>query len=120
MKPTIIYSGGDDTTARDLMVNTPGDMDFWFPELQNVENVVVPLNHKQQRFLLPKLIETTFVTMSEIIILTFLREVRKGRMDAKDLELYCDNRRIEVAMNGDMIDYWDGHFFETGFNLRFH
>lgn len=25
-----------------------------------------------------------------------------------------------VNTEGDMIDYWDGGFFETGFNLRFH
>ena len=117
---TIIYSGGRNTTADDLMVVTPGDMDFWFPELKVVGNVTVPLNEMEQLFLLPKLIETTFVTMSEIIILMFLREVRKGRMDAKDLELYCDNQQIAVSTDGCMIDYWAGGFFETGFNLRFH
>lgn len=68
----------------------------------------------------PQLVGKTFVTVNEIPILFFLREIRKGRIRTDELELWCGDMQIGVATNGDMIDWWDGGFFECGFNLRFH
>lgn len=116
---TRIFSCGGPTTAQELLRNTDAEVDSWFPELTQ-SGTIFPLNHSQLRSLLPKLIGKTIVTLSEIIILTFLREVRKGRMKPTGLELYCDSRQIRIGVNGDMLDYWGGHFFETGYNLRFH
>ena len=120
MKKTIIYSGGKGLSAHDLLATTHADADFYFPEITWVLGTAYPLNEWEQLFLLPKLIETTIITLSEIIILSFCREIRKGRMRTDELELYCDGRRIEVSTDGGFIGYWDGGFFETGFNLRFH
>lgn len=120
MNKTRIFSAGKGISAKDLMANTQIEADFWFPEIIWVHGTALPRNQHEQHFLLPKLLGKTIVTLSEIIILAFLREVRKGRMRTDELELYCDSRRIRVATNGDMIDYWDGGFFELGFNLRFH
>lgn len=117
---TRIYSAGKGVSAKDLMANTHGKVDFWFPEIAIIEGWPYPLNEHEQHFLLPKLLGKTSITLSEIIILAFKREVRKRRMRMDELEIYCDGRRIEIATDGDFIDYWDGGFFELGFNLRFH
>jgi len=69
--------------------------------------------------LAPHLAGKTIVTLSEIIILAFLREIRKGRLRTDGLELYCDNRQIGISLDGSLIDPWGGGFFETGFRLRF-
>jgi hypothetical protein len=94
-------------------------VDCWFPELHKVGHFDIPRQEVEQLDLLPDLIGKTIVTVSETIILMFLREVRLGRMAAEDLKLYCGNRRIELAEDGSLLDWWDGGFFETGFNLRF-
>lgn len=67
----------------------------------------------------PSLVGKTFVTVSEIPILFFMREIRKGRLRTDELELWCGDRRIELSNKGEFIDYWDGGFFELGFHLRF-
>jgi len=117
---TIIYSCGKGTTSAELRASTQVENCWWFPELRFLgSRDIIPLHEAEQLDLLDELIGTTFVTVSETIILMFLSEVRHGRMAANDLELYCNGRRIELSGFGDMIDFWDGGFFETSFNLRF-
>ena len=117
---TIIYSCGGDTTSQQLVENTAEmGVDVYFPETIRIGDSIMPLLEWEQVALLPNLIGKRIVTVSEIIILMFLREVRKGRMRTDELELYCDGRRIGMSTDGSMIDPWDGGFFETGINLRF-
>ena len=118
---TIIYSCGRGTTSAELMMWPANVIDcWWFPELRFLGSKdIIPLHEAEQLDLLNELTGTTFVTVSETLILMFLREVRLGHMAADDLELYCNGRRIELSKDGDMLDYWDGGFFGTGFNLRF-
>ncbi len=119
---TQIYSCGRGTTSLELVDSITTRRDVWFPELVYIPDkcwAAIPLHESEQLSLLPDLIGRSIVTVSETIILMFLREVRKARMFAGDLELYCNGRRIEVGISGDMIDPWDGGFFETGFHLRF-
>jgi hypothetical protein len=97
----------------------PDVVDVLFPETVIAGHRRIPLHEREQLALLPQLIGKSIITVSETIILMFLREIRMGRMAASDLELYCNGRRIEVGPNGDMLDPWDGGFFETNFNLRF-
>ncbi len=119
---TQIYSCGSDSTSLELVNSITTHRDVWFPEIVHVPGSVrstLPLHEGEQLALLSTLTGKSIVTVSETIILMFLREVRQGRMFADDLELYCMGRRIEVGISGDMLDPWDWGFFETGFNLRF-
>ncbi|MHC4298015.1 MAG: hypothetical protein ACYS7Y_11990 [Planctomycetota bacterium] len=122
MNKTIIYSCGKGMTSRELLETTKGRIDAWFPELCDVDydEIPMPRTEDEQLGLCTHLRGKTFVTVSEIIILTFLRKIRLGDMRTDELELYCAGRRIEVDVQGDMLDHWDGGFFEAGFNLRFH
>lgn len=115
---TRIYSGGN-LSAEQLLATTKADVDIWFPEVSLVNGRSVPLNHSEQVRMLPQLKYKTVGTLSEIIIVMFLREIRQCRMSVDELEVYCDGRRINLGINGGLIDPWDGGFFETGFNLRF-
>jgi len=96
-----------------------GIVDVWFPEV-GISPFYIPRTEYEVWRMLPELVGKTVVTTSEIVILMMLREVRKGRMRTDELELWCGDMKIGVATNGDMIDPWDGGFFELGFNLRFH
>lgn len=125
---TRIYSCGDSMTMEQLIemvnddhVNGPeyAIIDVWFPETMFSAGWNIPLTDREILAKLPQLIGKTIVTVSEIIILMMQREIRKGRMQADKLELWCGDRRIHIGINGEMIDMWDGGFFEMGFNLRF-
>ena len=121
---TRIYSCGKSMTTRQLMDMVLEDdqfgiVDVYFPELSQ-DGQCFPLTEYEILMKCPQLIGKTFVTVSEAPILFFLREIRKGRMRTDELELWCGDMQIGVATNGDMIDWWDGGFFELGFNLRFH
>jgi hypothetical protein len=117
---TQIYSCGKGTTSLELTDSFTTCMDVWFPEVVQVgRGLSIPLHEHEQLALLPDLIGKSIITVSETIILMFLREVRKGRIMPFDLELYCNGRRIEVSDDGSLLDMWDGGFFETGFDLRF-
>jgi hypothetical protein len=116
---TRIYSCGGHTTANDLMASTDVEVDHWFPELYEANGLTLPR-------LIPEIMQhchdlygQTIVTTSEIIILWFLREVRHGQLKADDLELYCDNRRIRVDDDGELIDRWTDGFFRERANLLF-
>ncbi len=111
---TQIYSCGKGTTSSELVDSITTHRDVWFPELVHITSspwAAIPLHEDEQLALLPDLIGKSIVTVSEAIISMFLREVRQGRIFAGDLELYCNGRRIEVGINGNMLDPWDGGFF---------
>ena len=95
-------------------------IDTWFPEIEFVKGSYSPLTEYEILMKCPSLVGKTFVTVSEIPILFFMREIRKGRMRTDELELWCGDVEITVSDNGMMVDCWDGGFFELGFNLRFH
>lgn len=132
MNKTRIYSCGDSMTSLELANMwsdddmTDDDMtddnimiDVWFPETRFSGHWGdIPLTNPEILKLLPDLIGKSIVTVSEIVILMFLREVRLGQLD--DVELWCGDTRMDISKRGELIDYWDGTgFFETGFNLRF-
>lgn len=112
---TIIYSCGSGMTSRELRTSVEHRaIDAWFPEVCDG----IPYHESELPAVALRLIGKTIVTVSEIIILTLLREIRAGRLE--HLELYCGDRRIAIDKQGDLIDPWDGGFFEESFNLRFH
>jgi hypothetical protein len=94
------------------------NVDVWFPERLIVDGWLIPLTENEQLLKSPSLVGKTFVTVGETFILFMLRAIRKKQIDS--LELWCGDMRIGIGRDGSMIDYWDGGFFETGFNLRFH
>ncbi len=128
---TRIYSCGKSMTTEQLVKSIPEEIqiDEWFPEILSSwqptgvigglprQFPVIPFTEYEILAKLPKLVGKIIVTVSEIVILMMLREVRKGRMD--NLELWCGDRQIRVGIKGEMIDMWDGGFFELGFYLRF-
>jgi hypothetical protein len=59
------------------------------------------------------------VTLSEFVILWFLREVREGRMVPDSVELYCDGNRIRIDMDGELIDRWPEGFYRDRADLLF-
>lgn len=128
---TRIYSCGKSMTTEQLVASIPKDaqVDDWFPEILSTWQPtgvigglpqtfpILPLTEHEILFKLPQLIGKTIVTVSEIVIVMMQREVRKGRL--VNLELWCGDRHIHIATTGEMIDMWDGGFFELGFDLRF-
>ncbi len=119
---TKIYSCGDSMNTVDLITMHSGTVvDVWFPELEMLESrpTGMPLREPDILAKIPELTGKSFVTVSEVLILGFLREIRLGRMQVDELELWCDYRQIDVSTQGGMIDYWDGGW-EVGYNLRFH
>lgn len=102
-------------TTEQLIDSCTADVDVWFPELSDYGT---PLTEWEQLMKCPSLVGKTFVTVGETFILFMLRAIHKKQI--AHLELWCGDVQIGVSMQGDMIDYWDGGFFSTGFNLRFH
>lgn len=122
MNKTHIYSCGDSMTSLELtnMWSDDTDMiDVWFPETRFAGNWGdIPLTNPEILKLLPNLIGKSIVTVSEIVILMLMREIRLGRLD--DVELWCGDTRMDISKRGELISHWDGTgFFHTGFNLRF-
>lgn len=121
-KLTRIYSCGKGMTTKQLieMVKDDHVIDVWFPETMFSSGWgIIPVTEYEILMRCSQLVGKTIVTVSEIPTLFFLREIRKGRMKPDELELWCGDRRIDVGINGDMIDPWDGEFFELGLHLRF-
>jgi hypothetical protein len=118
MSKTIIYSCGKCVTSKELVSISP-EVEMYFPEIGWDRRGPIPLTQEEQVALLPDLIGKTIVTVSETIILVILREIRKCRIHAADVELYCNGQRVEISADGQLIDPWAGGFFETGFQLRF-
>ena len=109
---TSIYSCGKGTTSLELVDSITTHRDVWFPEVAYMPGApswsAIPLHAAEQLALLPDLIGKSIVTVSETIILMFLREVRQRRILPADLELYCAGRQIRVSYSGDLLDPWDG------------
>lgn len=109
MKTTRIYSCGPD--ARLCANRVAWDNPVWFPEISVVGPYPIPVHPAAQIELVPSLVGKTIITMSEHIILAFLRMIADGDMDLSDFQLYCSGRRIRVDGDGELIDKWDGGFF---------
>ena len=126
---TRIYSCGDSMTTMELCdmwsadneVNDDVMIDVWFPETRFAGHwSEIPLTNPEILTMIPELTGKNIVTVNEIVILMFLREIRKGRMTTNDLELWCGDTRMHISAKGEVIDYWDGPgMFETGFHMRF-
>ncbi len=110
---TIIYTCNGDVTPSDLEDNIR-DIDAWWPEIKDG----YPVTEEDQVEVALSLIGKAIVTVSPIIILTFLREVRVGRMDCDDLNIYCNGKSIDIWDDGE-IDTWPGGFSMTRGHLLF-
>lgn len=104
---------------------TIDDMDYlnlvWFPEIKYTHGgaAPMPVHPVEQIKAAYCLIGKTIITLSEHIILWFLREVREGRMALNDVELFCDGQRIRIDSDGKLVDKWPGGFFRERANLLF-
>ncbi len=120
---TTIYSCGNTMTSKELMlmVEAIDDaiIDVWYPELGFVNGMDIPLTGREIIAKKAQLKGKTIITHSELVIVMFLREIRVCNMKANELELWCGDNLVELAMNGEMLDPWADGFFEDGFNLRF-
>jgi hypothetical protein len=95
-------------------------MDFrWFPEIGDLYERPCPIHPAEQIENAHRLVGTTFITLSEHIILWFLREITEGRMEPEDVELHCDGQRIRIDAEGELIDEWPGGFFRERAALLF-
>jgi len=131
---TTIYSCGKELTSTELAKLSKGRGWVMFPEMTILEvgpNMVsIPRHPSELIKMLPVLINTTFVTVSDHLILMFLKHVRDGEIDPTELAIYCvdrtdfDNphppgRRIRVDLDGELIDKWPGGFFRERGELLF-
>jgi predicted ATPase len=104
-----------------------------FPESTGLDDsqnfITIPRHPSELLTLLPELTGKTFVTVSEHLILMFLKEIRDGRLVPNDLRIYCvdstdfdhnhlPGRRIMVDAEGEMDD-WPGGFFRERAGLLF-
>jgi hypothetical protein len=92
----------------------PENVDVWWPEITEG----LPVTEESQVKVAIGLIGKIIVTVSPIIILTMLREVRLGRMSYMDLNIYCNGKSIDVWPEGE-IDTWPGGFSMTRGHLLF-
>jgi hypothetical protein len=105
-----------------------------FPELVDItypgHSESAPRHPSELITMLPELIGRTFVTVSEHLILMFLKEVRDGRIDPTELLIYyvdrmdfehnhLPGRRIRVTRGGNLVDDWPGGFFRERAELLF-
>jgi len=131
---TTIYSCGKELTARQLAIICQGRGWLMFPEMYDLDPddglISIPRHPSELLPLLDELAGKTFVTVSEHLILMFLKEVRHQNIDPTELAIYCvdqtdfDNphppgRRIRVDLDGDLIDDWPGGFFHERGELLF-
>jgi hypothetical protein len=89
--------------------------DVWWPEIKHRR----PVTEEKQVKVAIGLIGKVIVTVSPIIILTMLREVRVGRMSCTDLNIYCDGKLQAVDDDGEFINKWPGGFSRTKSHLLF-
>ena len=109
---TIIYTCNGDVTPLDLTHTTTAEA--WWPEIKYGR----PVTEEAQVEVALRLMGYTIVTVSPIIILTLLREVRVGRMPYMDLEIFCNGKSIDIWDDGE-IDTWPGGFSMTRGRLLF-
>jgi len=127
---TRIYSCGDSMMTTELcdmwsdnnQNNDDVMIDVWFPETRFAGHWgEIPLTNPEILKLIPELTGKSIVTVNEIVILMFLREVRLGRMEVGALELWCGDMPMEINKRGEIIYNWEGGaIFETAFHMRFH
>ncbi len=93
----------------------------WFPEIKYIHGGAAPkpVHPSEQIELCSGLVGMSVVTLSEYIILWFLQEIGEGRMVPKDVELYCDGKRIRIDETGELIDKWPGGFYQERADLLF-
>jgi hypothetical protein len=92
----------------------------WFPEVGEMYGRPVPIHPAVQIKNAYRLVGKTVATLSEYIILWFLREIGTGRMEPEDVELYCDGERIRIDKDGELIDKWTGGFYRERADLLFY
>jgi len=92
------------------------EADVWWPE---IDDFGLPVTEAAQVDVAISLIGKVIVTVSPIIILTFLREVRVGRMVCGDLEIFCNGNSMPVDTVGEFINKWPGGFSRTKSFLLF-
>lgn len=91
-----------------------------FPEVENG----LPLHPKEIIARCPDLRGRIIATLSEHIILYFLREIREGRLPATDFKLlYVGTdgsvKQIRVDKEGELLDPFPGGFFAERGDLLF-
>jgi hypothetical protein len=93
----------------------------WFPEIRYTHGgaAPTPVHPADQIAAANRLIGKMVVTLSEYIILWFLKEIRCGRMKPEEVELYCNGKRIRIDRDGELIDKWPGGFFRERSTLLF-
>jgi hypothetical protein len=99
---TIIYSCSKSMSSKELIATTDAEVDVHFPELDWSAGGI-PLADHDQADVAHQLIGQTFITVSETIIVTILREIHEGRLTAADVELYRDGARVEISSDGKII-----------------
>jgi hypothetical protein len=113
---TIIYTcSGDMTPAALCDASYTTLSDVWWPEIKNRR----PVTEEAQVDVALALIGKTIITVSPIIILTLLREVRVGRMDCTNLNIFCNGEIQAVGTEGELINPWPGGFSRTRGYLLF-
>jgi hypothetical protein len=93
----------------------------WFPEIRYTFGgaAPTPVHPADQIAAAHRLIGKMVITLSEYIILWFLREVREGRIKPHELQLHCDGQRIQVDRDGELIGQWPGGFYRDRADLLF-
>ncbi len=118
---TTIHSASTSTTAQELIAITMdkgATVDHWFPEIELDSPGAKPRCDEEILKLLPELTGSAIITMSDIVILMFLKEVREGRMNPADLILYCNGTFVAVDSEGE-VSWWKGGLFRTRSKLLF-
>jgi hypothetical protein len=114
---TIIHTCSDDMAPQQLSDDHPWwTIGAWWPEIEEG----IPVTEEAQVEVALNLVGKTIITVSPIIILTMLREVRVGRMDCTDLNIYCNGKIQAVDTEGELINPWPGGFSRTRSHLLFH
>ncbi len=112
------------SSSRNGGIYTIDNMDYstlvWFPEIKYRYGVSPkPVHPADQIELCPQLVGKVIITLSEYVILWFLREIEQGNLVPEDVELYCDGQRIRIDETGELVDKWPGGFFRERAALLF-
>lgn len=95
-----------------MTVYTAPEEAVWFPEIA-YDGYNHPLPRPPREIIneTPTYVGKCIFTMSEYIVLWFLREIREGRMAPEEVQLFCNLEPIEINANGELIDEWPDGFF---------
>lgn len=114
---TQIYSCSDIDKLGIEIGDLPGNS-LWFPEIEHSSPITARLP-KHIIELCPHMVGRVIVTVSEYIILWFLREIREGRMKPDEVQLFCNLEQIQIDETGELIDKWPGGFYRERASLLF-